>query len=192
MVHGWGEISERDLRVRGLIFCRKVNSQTMKSTSKVVQTQTNGRINPTILQAALVGLKQQQSNIEANIAEVEAMLRAGGVSSHTLTLREVGRIGKPLLVPKTTPTTTTPTKRTMSAAGKAAIRAAVRRRWAAFHAGKAHAPTSKTAHAPKTQPKPKRAPTVAQLEAMRQNARKARKAAAKARRLRVVPLRKAS
>jgi hypothetical protein len=163
----------------------------MKSTSKVVQTKTNGRINPTILRAALVGLKHQQSHIEANIAEVEAMLRAGGVSSHTLTLREVGRIGKPLLMPKTTPTTT-PTKRTMSAAGKAAIRAAVRRRWAAFHAGKAHAPTSKTAHAPKAQPKPKRAPTAAQLVAMRQNAMKARKAAAKARRLRVVPLRKAS
>jgi len=58
--------------------------------------------------------------------------------------------------------------RTISAEGRANIRAALKRRWKAYHEGKASAPNAST-------PK-KRTLSKAQLDAMRKNAAKARAA----------------
>jgi hypothetical protein len=66
-------------------------------------------------------------------------------------------------------------KRTMSAAGRANIRAAIKRRWQAFHAGKTSAPNVTAVR------KTKRTVSKAQLAAMRKNAAKARAAAKAAR-----------
>jgi hypothetical protein len=133
-------------------------------------------IDTAILQAALIGFRHQTLTIAAHITKVEDMLKAAGAipatEPTTATIRKAPH------APKTAPAAP---KRRMSAAGRAAVRAAQKKRWAAFHAGKAPSPTAKL-------PKPKRVLSKAQLVAMRQNATKARKA----RKARVLEMRRAS
>jgi hypothetical protein len=136
------------------------------------------RINPAILQAALVGFRQQAAHIEAQIAEVEGLLAAGATPTvtHATQLKVIAAVTR---------------KRGMSAAGRAAIRASMKRRWADYHAGKAPSPTG-TKQQPRPQKTAKRVLTVAQPKAMRLNAVKARKAAARSKRAKVVQFKKAS
>lgn len=73
---------------------------------------TSQSLTPEILAAALQGLEDQRQRIEAQIVEVKQLL-GGGKSP----------------VPKTP----APRRRTLSAAARARIAAAQKKRWAAFH-----------------------------------------------------------
>jgi hypothetical protein len=73
------------------------------------------KLSTEILNAAVEGLEAQKRKIEANIAEIRQMLR-GNTKPVTVATAAVA--------PK-------PAKRTMSAAGRAAIAEAQRKRWAA-------------------------------------------------------------
>lgn len=82
-------------------------------------------MNINILKAAVVGLEAEKAAVERNLAEVHRLLREALVAS--------------ALEPTTTtaPVKTTPSitkaKRNMSAAGRARIAAAQKKRWDAFH-----------------------------------------------------------
>ncbi len=79
------------------------------------------QIDRSILEMALVGYNAKREEVIQKMAEIERQLG-------------IRRIGAPASkVAAEAPTATTP-KRTMSAAGKRAIRAALKKRWAAFHA----------------------------------------------------------
>jgi hypothetical protein len=75
------------------------------------------QLNESILNAALQGLEQKKERLDAQIAEVRAMLGRPSVQST-----------KPVRKP-----------RTMSAAARKRIAAAQRKRWAAFHKERAKA-----------------------------------------------------
>ena len=101
-----------------------------------------------LLQYAIQGLEAERAKIDDLLTELKAQVhgaapRAAAVASHKST------------------------GRTLSAKGRANIRAALKRRWEAFHEGK------------KAAPKKKRTLSPAQLAAMRKNAAKARAAALK-------------
>jgi hypothetical protein len=104
-----------------------------------------------LLQFAIQGLEMERSRIDGLLAELRGQVH-----------------GSPVVVAK--PAAKGTKGRTMSAAGRANIRAALKRRWAAFHAGKGAAPNAGAVA------KKKRTLTKAQLEAMRRNAAKARAA----------------
>jgi hypothetical protein len=106
-----------------------------------------------LLRYAIVGLEAERAKIDQLLAEFKGETEE---HSENPTPRRV---------------TTAAKKRTMSEAGREAIRAAIRRRWAAFHKGKGAAPNAKKAG--------KRAISPAQLNAMRANAAKARAARAR-------------
>jgi len=116
-----------------------------------------------ILEMAVIGLESQRSKIEERIAEIQKQL---GVRTPK---RAVSGDG-------------TKPKRQMSAKGKAAIRAALKKRWDEFHA-KAGKPAAKKAGVKKAAPKRKLSPDArARLAANLAKARaaKAAKRAAKA------------
>jgi hypothetical protein len=113
--------------------------------------------NADLLRFAIAGLEAERMRIEHLLDELRA--EVGGTSP---SVRATGQA-------KAQPSD----KRTMSPAGRAAIRAALKRRWAAFHKGKAAAPNVK---AKTVTPKKKRVLSPAQLAAMRRNAAKARAA----------------
>ena len=87
-------------------------------------------LNRQILSAAILGFEEQKRKLDAQIAEIRAMLSDAPVESAA------------------TPEPATGKRRTMSAAGRRAIAEAQRKRWAASKR-KPEAATSKT-------PKPKR------------------------------------
>jgi len=122
------------------------------------------QLNKAIIEAAIVGFERQKQEIDETIAELRAQL--GGTSSP----------GPKLKVEDAAPPKT---KRKMSAKGKAAIRAALKKRWAAYHA-KESAPAKKAVPAKKSAPKRKLSPAAkAKLVANLAKARAA-KAAKKA------------
>jgi hypothetical protein len=89
------------------------------------------KLTPEIISAAILGFDEQKRHVDANIAELRAMLSGDSAES------------------KVHPEPTKHKRRKMSAAGRARIAAAQRKRWAA----------SKTASQPSTPevaPKPKR------------------------------------
>jgi hypothetical protein len=80
------------------------------------------QIDKTTLEMALVGLKTKRDGVIRKMADIER--RMG-----------VHRIGTPTSGAEAgTPAAAAKPKRKLSAAGKRAIRAAVKKRWAAFHA----------------------------------------------------------
>jgi len=93
-----------------------------------------------IITAAITGFKAQKSSLDAQIAELRAMLSGGSAESATATA---------------TPELKTHKRRKMSAAGRARIAAAQRARWAASK--KAVKPTPATSEAPKPKRKLSRA-----------------------------------
>jgi len=99
-----------------------------------------------LLQYAIQGLEAERAKIDDLLTELKAQVH--------------GAAPRPVSSAKHT-------GRTLSAAGRANIRAALKRRWDAFHSGK------------KATPKKKRTLSPAQLAAMRKNAAKARAAALK-------------
>ena len=77
-------------------------------------------LTPQIIAAAIKGFETQKVEIDGKIADLRALLLPAPVT--------------------TAPTTEAPTakkKHTMSAAGRRNVRAALKKRWAAFHAEKA-------------------------------------------------------
>ena len=92
------------------------------------------QIDSSVLEMALVGYESERRKIEEAIAAIRSQL---GVRSKSASA--------PTVVAKT-PTAKSRPKRQMSAAGKRAIRAALKKRWAAFHAkADAAKPKKKTA-----------------------------------------------
>jgi len=81
--------------------------------------------NAEILEAALIGLWHQRDEIEEKMAELRRQIGDG---------RDGQPARKSVAADSAEPT---PKKRTMSAAGRARIVAATKKRWAAFHAKKA-------------------------------------------------------
>ena len=106
-----------------------------------------------LLQFAIRGLEVERQRIDDLLGELRAQLR--GVPTPAAAPKKAKGKG-----------------RTMSAEGRANIRAALKRRWAAFHKTN---PTKSAKPAKK-----KRVLSPAQLEAMRENAAKARAAIKKA------------
>ena len=104
-----------------------------------------------LLRLAIQGLEIERARIDTLLSELKSQVS-----------------GAPAVV--STPAISANKKRSMSAEGRANIRAAIKRRWKAFHEGKAKAPN---ASGPA---KKKRVLSKAQLMAMRQNAAKARAA----------------
>ena len=80
---------------------------------------------------ALLGYKAKREDVTRKMAEIEALLRGRGASASGVKTETTATAAKP--------------KRKLSAAGRRAIRAGVKKRWAEFHA-KAHSPkvTKKT------------------------------------------------
>ena len=111
-----------------------------------------------LLKYAIAGLEAERAKIDILLEELKAQLNQTPTGGR--------RYAKEPAAPK---------KRSMSAAGRAAIRAALKKRWAEFHARKGASPKP----AAKAAPKKKRTISKAQLEAMRKNAAKARAARAK-------------
>jgi hypothetical protein len=124
------------------------------------------KLSRAIIEAAIVGFERQKQKIDETIAELRA--QRGGTSSRP--------------EPKVNVADAAPvkTKRTMSAKGKAAIRAALKKRWAAYHA-KESAPSKKAIPAKKSALKRKLSPAAkAKLVANLAKARAAKAAKAKA------------
>jgi hypothetical protein len=114
-----------------------------------------------LLEMALQGYKQKRQEIDGKIAELQA--RLGGQKIVSIEDGESAETAKPK-------------RRKMSAAGKARIIAAVRKRWAAFHKGTAkNVPAKKAGVKPS---KPKRKMSAARRAALVENLRKARAARA--------------
>jgi len=111
---------------------------------------------PELLKYAIAGLEAEREKIDQLLSELRSQ---GSGSSATVSRRPAA------------PKAGAGKARVISDAGRAAIRAALKRRWAAYHAGKGAAP-----NASKKAPK-KRVLSPAQLAAMRKNAAKARAAA---------------
>jgi hypothetical protein len=137
------------------------------------QGEMKMQLNRAIIEAAIVGFERQKQSIDETIAELRAQL--GGTSSGP---------GPRVKVADAAPVKT---KRTMSAKGKAAIRAAMKKRWAAYHAKEsepvkktvAKTTAKKTAPAKKSAPKRKlSAAAKAKLVANLAKARAAKKAKA--------------
>jgi hypothetical protein len=118
------------------------------------------QLNRVIIEAAIVGFERQKQQIDETIAELRAQL--AGVSGD-------GR--KTNIAEATTPTKA---RRKMSAAGRKAIAAAQKKRWAAVR--KEAAPPKKAASAKKTAPKRKLSP--AAKAKLVENLKKARAAKA--------------
>ena len=126
------------------------------------------KLTPEIINAAIVGFEQQKLRIDAQVAELRAML-SGGPSE-----------------PAIKPEAPTGKRRKMSAAGRKAIADAQRKRWAA---SKVQAEPS----APAPAPKPKRklsAAAKAKLVANLKKARAAKAVKAKAAAKKAAPARK--
>jgi hypothetical protein len=117
------------------------------------------KVDDSILRMALVGFEAERQKVEEKISEIQRQL-GGSASKHT------GSSGgqKP--------------KRTMSAAARRRIAAAQKKRWAAFHKGKAPGAVAKKAAVKKAAPKPKRKLSAAQRAALIANLKKARAARA--------------
>ena len=79
------------------------------------------KLTPDILQAALIGLEAQRHRLDGQISEVRQLLGSNSRSA----------------VPAATPETPSQRKRTMSAAARARIAAAQRKRWAETKAASA-------------------------------------------------------
>src|ERR1019366_6718213 len=113
------------------------------------------KLTPEIINAAVEGFEQQKLRIDAQIAELRAMLHGGPTATAATPEGPKGRrrkmsaaarkrIGdaqrKRWAESKKTSSPVAPQapkpKRKLSAAGKAAIVAALKKRWAAFHAAK--------------------------------------------------------
>ena len=123
-------------------------------------------MNRAVIEAAIIGFERQKQKIDETIAELRAQL--GGTSS------------RPEPKVKVADAALVKTKRTMSAKGKAAIRAALKKRWAAYYA-KESAPSKKAVPAKKSAPKRKLSPAAkAKLVANLAKARAAKAAKAKA------------
>jgi hypothetical protein len=73
-----------------------------------------------IIEAAILGFEQQKRNIDVRIAELREMLDGSPTKTKTATTPAASKEAAPR-------------KRTMSAAGRKAIAAAQRKRWAASH-----------------------------------------------------------
>jgi hypothetical protein len=113
-----------------------------------------------LLKFAIAGLEAEGQKIEQLLLELKSQLNETPTA-----LRRYSATDK-----------TSPKKRTMSAEGRAAIRAALKKRWADYHKNQSHASSPLKAAASKQ----KRTLSKAQLEAMRRNAAKARAARANA------------
>jgi len=74
------------------------------------------KLTPEIINAAILGFESQKTKIDAQIAELRALLSGGPAASSAA--------AQP----------TKPKRRKMSAAGRKAISEATKKRWAAFHA----------------------------------------------------------
>ena len=131
-----------------------------------------------LLEAALLGYQQRKAEIDAKMAEIQEQLKGrGSAQSAPATGGETRSAAAPRKG-----------RRKMSAAGKAHIIAALKKRWAAFHKAQAAAKTTGKA-APKKQTSPARksafgksAPSTSPRKATRKAAAKAparRKTAAK-------------
>ena len=86
-----------------------------------------------ILKAALEGLEQQKVTIEKQIAQVQAMRQKailGPTLSKKVMSEAIEKDGVFALIPR--PAKAAKPKRTMSAAGRAAVKAGQKKRWAAF------------------------------------------------------------
>ena len=116
------------------------------------------KLSPEILTAAIEGFEQQKLRIDAQIAELRAMLSGGRAEPAATPKVPKGkrrkmsaaarkRIGdaqrkrwaaskKPAAMPPEAAAATEAPKRKMSAAGRRAISEATKKRWAAFHAAK--------------------------------------------------------
>lgn len=93
-----------------------------------------------LLQAALIGLQYQASEIDRKMAEIRTLIDGGRSSS-------APAIAKPAK------------KRTLSAAARRRIAEAQRKRWAAFHKeGKAEGPAQKATPAAPARKKPRTSP----------------------------------
>lgn len=93
------------------------------------------QIDKSVLEMALVGYESERRKIEDAMAAIHNLL---GVRSKGASASTVGVASKPTAEAKP--------KRKMSAAGKRAIRAALKKRWAEFHAkAKAEKPVKQTA-----------------------------------------------
>jgi hypothetical protein len=79
-------------------------------------------LTPPIIEAAIIGFETQKQKIEAKIAELRAALPGAAPVSAEPPVPEVQPAKK---------------KHTMSAKGRRNVRAALAKRWAAFHAAKA-------------------------------------------------------
>jgi hypothetical protein len=119
------------------------------------------QLDRSVLEMALIGYAEQRRIIEEKIADIQKQL--GGRTSH---IAASGDGAKP--------------RRKMSAKGKAAIRAAQKKRWAEFHA-KAEKPARKVAvkkAAPKRKLSPARKAALVANLAKARAAKAAKKAAA--------------
>lgn len=127
-------------------FCTNLNSRDNKlpmlSSKQSSTTLFDERdlmrrqIDNAVLEMALVGYNAKRDEIVEKMADIE---------------RQLGVLRKgasPPRVAAQAPTAAKP-KRTMSAAGKRAIRAGVKKRWAAFHAKAAVKPAKQSAKKPK-------------------------------------------
>jgi hypothetical protein len=122
------------------------------------------QIDSAILEMALVGFNAKRGEVVQKIADIERELgvRRKGAPAPSATAK--------------TPTTAAKPKRKLSAAGKRAIRAALKKRWAAFHAK-----TGDVRPAKQGAKKPKRTMSPAVKARLVANLAKARAAKAKKR-----------
>jgi hypothetical protein len=106
-----------------------------QSSTKLFDTEAQTmELNRTIIEAAIVGFERQRQEIEETLAELRAQLNGKAPT-------KPGRKSKATDVAEVADAPEA--KRTMSKAGRDAIRAALRKRWAAFHASKGPAPNAK-------------------------------------------------
>ncbi len=91
------------------------------------------QIDDDVLEMALLGYKTRREDVIRKMAEIEALLRGRGAAP------SAAKTGTPVAAAKP--------KRKLSAAGRRAIRAGVKKRWAAFHAKASALKTAKKAPA---------------------------------------------
>src|ERR1017187_3856821 len=136
------------------------------------------QLTPEIISAAIDGFEQQKLRIDAQVAELRAML-SGGPAEPAATSevppgkrkrRKMSAAGRKAIAEaqrkrwaaskgeaeSPSKTATAKPKRKMSAAGKKAISEATKKRWAAFHAAKAKPVVAKKAAVARTKLSPAR------------------------------------
>jgi hypothetical protein len=118
------------------------------------------QLNRAIIEAAIIGFERQKEQIDETLAELRAQLADVSGNGRKTNIAEA--------------TTPTKARRKMSAAGRKAIAAAQKKRWAAVH--KEGAPPKKAASVKKTAPKRKLSP--AAKAKLVENLKKARAAKA--------------